>query len=502
MAAAPQRNTMVTKVEVFFLQRKKLLSFFLAMAMTLSLAVNAAAAAPLPSADADLKGKIVILHTNDTHGADTTGDGVLGMASVAQLKADYQARGAYVLLMDAGDAIQGTTLVSLSQGQTAIEFMNAAGYDVAIPGNHEFDCGYENLTTLVKQAKFPYLAANIFYKGALAFQANTTFTAPDGTKIGVFGLDTPEAQTKTHPDKIRGVEFLAGNELFDCAQAQVDALKAAGCDLIVCLGHLGVNEESAGNRSTDLLARVSGIDLFIDGHSHTVLDGNAPENQINGTMLVSTGSSFANIGAVIYDGTSLTAGLISGADYPGVDKGVNALVNQVNDQVTAQLSKVFAETTVRLNGDRAPGNRTQETNLGDFAADAILWSAKQAYGSQVVGAITNGGGIRASIDVGNITMNHMKTVFPFGNEVTVLTVTGAQLLETLEMATYCTPAAVGAFPQVSGIEFTVHTALPYQNGAAYGTYFRCANPGTRVADVKVGGQPLDLKVYTVEPVSA
>ena len=472
---------------------KKLPSLLLALAAVLALTVSgAAAASALPGGDGDLNGKIVILHTNDTHGADAAGDGVLGMASAAQLKADYEARGTYVLLVDAGDAIQGTTLVSLSQGAAAIDFMNAAGYDAAVPGNHEFDYGYENLTALAGQAQFPYLAANIFYNGQPAFAANTVFTAPDGTKIGLFGLDTPEAQTKTHPDKIRGVEFLAGEELFACAQAQVDELTAAGCDLIVCVGHLGVDEESEGNRSTDLLAAVDGIDLFIDGHSHTVLDGSDPENQINGAMLVSTGSSFANIGVVLYDGQSLTPALLSADDYDRVDPEVNRLVSQVADQVEQALSAVFAETTVRLNGDRDPGNRTQETNLGDFAADAILWSARQSCGEQVAAAITNGGGIRASIEVGDISMNDMKTVFPFGNQVTVFTVTGAQLLEALEMATYCTPTALGAFPQVAGIEFTLNTAMPYVKGEAYGTYFRCADPGQRVTNVTVGGRPLDL----------
>ena len=151
-----------------------------------------------------------------------------------------------------------------------------------------------------------------------------------------------------------------------------------------------------------------------------------------------------------------------------------------------------------LNGERDPGNRTQETNLGDFAADAIRWSANKSIGGTVDAAITNGGGIRDSIPAGDISMLDMKTVFPFGNQVAVMEITGQGILEALEAATYCSPSPLGAFPQVSGITFTLDTTSPYKNGAPYGTYYRCANPGTRIKDVKIGGVPLDLeRTYTI-----
>ena len=230
--------------------KKKVLSLLLAVVMTFSLAVTANAAEETAQ---DLDGDIVILHTNDVHGA------ISGYAKVAALKDAYEARGAYVLLMDAGDFIQGDPTVSTSEGATAVELMNLAGYDVATIGNHEFDYGYQNLKDLEADADFTIVDANVLYNGQVAFEDNVVFTAPDGTKIGVFGLDTPETATKAHPAKIQGVTFLAGDKMFDCAQDQVDALEAEGCEYIICLGHLGIDAESTGNRSIDLLEKVEGI---------------------------------------------------------------------------------------------------------------------------------------------------------------------------------------------------------------------------------------------------
>ena len=214
-----------------------------------------------------------------------------------------------MLLLDAGDAAQGMPVVNMSMGKTAMEFMNATGYDAMCPGNHEFDWGYDNLQQLRETAQFPVLAANIVDKvsGENVFEANHIFEMANGMKVGVFGLDTPEALTKTHPDKVKGISFYMEAELYACAQAQVDALTAAGCDVIVCLGHLGVSEESSPNRSYDVIENTTGIDLFIDGHSHTVIDGG---ETVGETLLVSTGEYFENIGMVVYDGETLSARLI------------------------------------------------------------------------------------------------------------------------------------------------------------------------------------------------
>ena len=222
---------------------KKLLSLLLALVMVFTLCVGVMAEEPA----GELAGEIVILHTNDVHGA------ISSYAKVAALKLEYEAKGAEVLLMDAGDYIQGEPYVSISQGLDAIRLMEYAYYDVATVGNHEFDYGFENLSELADIAEFPIIAANVMYNGKLAFDANKVFELASGVKIGVFGLTTPETATKAHPGKIKGVTFLAGDDMNKAAQAQVDELTAAGCDYIICLGHLGIDESSKGYRSVDLL---------------------------------------------------------------------------------------------------------------------------------------------------------------------------------------------------------------------------------------------------------
>ena len=271
---------------------KKFLSVLLALAMIFSLTVTVSA----DETKGEMDGYVVVLHTNDVHGA------ISGYAKVAALKKAYEAEGAYVLLMDAGDFCQGDPTVSVSQGKTAVELMNMAGYDVTTLGNHEFDYGYDNLVNLSKEAKFPIVAANVLYQGKVAFNSNQIFTTPSGVKIGVFGLETPETATKAHPAKIKGVTILGDKSMFDCAQAQVDSLKADGCDYIICLGHLGIDKESIGNRSTDLLNVVDGIDVFIDGHSHSTMKDIAEvtdkDGKVNGTLLTSTGTKLASVGVV------------------------------------------------------------------------------------------------------------------------------------------------------------------------------------------------------------
>ena len=226
--------------------KKKLLSLLLALAMVFTLAA-CGEKKPDPGKDATATEPVVILHTNDVHGA------VSNYAKVAALASQYESEGAYVLILDAGDFSQGDTAVSVSEGATAVELMNMVGYDAVALGNHEFDYGFEALKKNMENAQFPVLAANVKYNGELAFDDAAVFTTPGGTKIGVFGLDTPETATKAHPAKIQGVTFLAGDKMFDCAQDQVDALEAEGCEYIICLGHLGIDAESTGNRSIDLL---------------------------------------------------------------------------------------------------------------------------------------------------------------------------------------------------------------------------------------------------------
>ena len=508
----------------------KFLSLFLVLAMVCSLFGSAMAAegeTVTPYEIPDVDGKIVILHTNDTHGADLAAEGTsFGMAGVAQLKKDFEAAGAQVLLLSAGDSIQGKPLVSADQGKSAIAFMNAAGYDAMTVGNHELDYGLDNLKALAETAEFPILCADMTTEadGKTVFEANQIFEL-DGVKVGVFGLATPETLTKADPSKMVGITFPQTEDLYAVAQAQVDELTEAGADLIVCLGHLGVDAESTGNRSIDVCENVDGIDLFIDGHSHSttadITTAVGDTNVVNGTKIVSTGTALANVGVVIYDqeADTLTDELVSAAAYTKVDADVAKLVSDRDAAVKAAYGEKIATTEVDLNGSRSGGAaiayntdaeltfpegegvRTCETNLGDFATDAILWQARQTLGEENVdAALTNGGGIREALAKGDISKLDLLAVFPFGNTVATIDVTGAQLLEALEAATCTTPDAIGAFPQVSGIEFTINADVAYENGAQYpnSTYYAPANPGSRVTITSVNGQPFDAEAtYTI-----
>lgn len=495
---------------------RKLLSLLLAAALVMSLGLPALAAedashyndqiVPLEeivSVQAkdvtdSMKGSIVILHSNDVHGA------VEGYAKMAKLKEMYTLMGAEVYVMDAGDFIQGDTAVSVSQGDTAVELMNMVGYDVAVPGNHEFDYGYENLKRLAGEAKFPILAANVTCEGKAAFDEHVMLKADNGVKLGVFGLDTPETASKAHPAKIAGVKFAGGEELYAVAQTQVDALKAQGADYIICLGHLGIDEETAAtaNRSIDLLEKVNGIDVFIDGHSHSTTEQIAQKTNeartVNGAVLTSTGTKFANIGVVTIapDGAITTETWDVSGEGVEPDAAIAARAEEIKAEIESIYGAKFAQTEVTLDGNKAPGVRTQETNLGDLIADALVWYATKDGALEVEAAhtvaITNGGGIRASIEAGDITRKDINTVLPFGNTVAVVYVSGEELLEVLEASTFCTPEAVGAFPQVSGLAFTVNTAVAYDQGAQYGdtTYYAPATLG-RVRVDEVNGKAFD-----------
>lgn len=482
---------------------KKLLSLLLVLCLVLSLSCTAFAA----GAEKPLDGKTVILHSNDVHGAIDL------YAAMAALKADYEAQGAEVILADAGDYSQGTVYVSVNKGADAVTMMNATGYDVVTLGNHEFDYGYAQLAENMKAAKFQVLCADVLgADGKTIYDANTIIEK-GGVKIGFFGLETPEAQTKANPKLIQGLKFLAGadgKELYNCAAAQVADLKAKGADLVVCLAHLGVDESSEPYTSYDLAKNVQGIDFIIDGHSHTVMTAGP-----NGEPIQSTGTAFANIGVITIDnatkkivGNELKAiwhteknadgKSVTVVDYKTRDEKVAAAAKAIIDPIDKAYGEKFAVSEVALNGAKAPnGNRDSETNLGDLITDAMLWKvladAEITVPEENVVAITNGGGIRASIGVGDVTKKDINTVLPFGNTLAVVYVKGSELLEALEASTYCTPESIGGFPQVAGMQFKVATYETYdKNDESYpnSTYY---GPKTinRVSIGSINGKDFD-----------
>ena len=446
------------------------------------------------TAPADMTGKTVILHSNDVHGA------VDGYAYIAKARSTFEALGAEVILADAGDFSQGAPYVSLSKGHTAIEMMNAAGYDVVTLGNHEFDFGYDQLMENLKDAQFQTICANVYKDGELILPASTIIETASGLKIGFFGMETPETATKVNPGLIEGITFATFDDLYAAAQLAVDGIRDEA-DVVIGLCHLGVDDESAANgyRSTDMLANVTGVDLVIDAHSHTVMTV-GPEGQ----PVQSTGTKFANVGVVVIDNATkaIEDHYLLPVGYLGKDGDVDAAAQEIISAVDEEYGAVFATSEVLLNGDRDPGNRTEETNLGDLITDAMVWTVvkeggiEQVEPNAVVG-ITNGGGIRAPINEGEISMKDVNTVIPFGNTVAVIYVTGNELLEALEASTFCTPAAIGGYPQTSGIEWTLDTTVEYDQGDLYlnadggeTTYYAPASL-KRVTITAVNGEPFD-----------
>ena len=447
---------------------RKFLSVLLAMAMVLSLTVTGFAIEDTATTrepevmteEATMAGKTVILHTNDVHGA------IEGYAYITALKADYEAKGAEVILVDAGDYSQGEVYVSDTKGLDAVEMMNVTGYDVVTLGNHEFDYGYAQLKENMTKADFKILCANVYGEdGTPIFDANYTYTTKSGVKIGFFGMETPEAQTKANPALIKGLKF--DTDLKAVAEKQLEALKDD--DVVIALSHLGVDDSSKPYTSYDLYNAAKGIDFIIDGHSHSVMTKGK-----NGEPIQSTGTKFANIGVIVIDDATKkieSNSLFEIKEDTAKDAAVAAAAQKIIDRIDKEYGAVFAKSKVELNGAKAPnGNRDGETNNGDLITDAMLWKVMQnkeglTVNEDHVVAITNGGGIRAAIKVGDVTKKDIKTVLPFGNTIEVIYVTGTELLEALEASTFCVPESIGGFPQVSGISYTISTGAVYDANA-------------------------------------
>lgn len=494
----------------------RFLALLLSLVLLFALAVPASAdydyAANAKVIYSDYTGKTVILHSNDVHGV------IASYAYMAALKDQFENSGAKVLLVDAGDFSQGTTYVSSSKGASAVAMMNAVGYNIITLGNHEFDYGYTQTIKNMNRANFTVLCADVYAdeSGETIFPATTVVEIDTGMpesadaeaeeaadhtlRIGFFGIETPETATKVNPGLIKEISFATFDDFYASAQLAVDSLKEQEVDLVIGIVHLGVDQESADNgyRSIDLYEKVPGIDFLIDGHSHTVMTAGE-----HGEPIQSTGTAFQNIGVVVIDNETRTIedNFLMNTAGMARDQLVAAAAQGIIDTVDAEYGATFAQTEVFLNGERDPGNRTEQTNLGALITDAMVWSVVSAggleeyYDAPVVG-ITNGGGIRASIEIGDVTKNDINSVLPFGNTVAVIYITGAELLEALEASTFCTPEAIGGFPQTCGIEWTLDTTKSYDQGDLYvlngkeSSYYGPASI-QRVSIQAVNGEPFD-----------
>ena len=444
---------------------KKILSIFLMLVMVLSLSTVSMAAD-------DTTVNLTIVHTNDTHARIQSANGIIGFAKISTKVNELRAANPNLLLVDVGDTFHGQTIATLVKGESIAKVLNAMDYDVMVPGNHDFNYGQDRLLELKGMLNFPMISANIENEDGTHYLPGFTIKTIGGLKVGIFGLTTPETAYKTHPDNVTGLTF---QNPIERAKDMVDLLKD-NVDVLVCVGHIG---EDAGSEFTSkkIIEAVDGIDVFVDGHSHTT----KPDGEmVNNTLLVQTGSYDANLGIVnltVTNGqiTAKTAELFTTeeaadlADDPAVIDVIadvaaaNALITEVK----------VGETSVLLEGTRELV-RTGETNLGNLITNAMLYET----GAQI--AITNGGGIRDSIQAGDITKGDVITVLPFGNYIITLDVKGSDIITALENGLTDYPATKGAFPHVAGITFTFDPEKPAME---------------RVTSVMFNGMELDPDKY-------
>ncbi len=485
----------------------KLLALFLTFALALAFVPAAFAEGEVEAED------IVVLYTNDVHCsvAQAEKDGTatnMGYAGVAAYKAEMKAITANVALVDCGDAIQGDAIGTLSTGRYLIDIMNKTGYDYAVYGNHEFDYGMDRLKELTTDANFKYLSCNfmdIASDPAKTVSDGYAIQEFGGKKVAFVGISTPESITKSTPAYFQDKDgnyiygFCSGNDgkdLYDAVQAAVDAAKAVGTDYVVAIAHLGVDAQSSPWRSKDVIANTTGIDVVLDGHSHSTIAQELVQNK-NGenVILSSTGDKLRNLGRLVIkaDGTMSTS-LIAAKEYTTQDENTDAYVKNIQKQYEGLLKEVVAKTNVDLVvNDPETGNRiirNQESNLGDLCADAY----RTLLGADI--AFVNGGGIRASIPKGDITYGQIIAVHPYGNMACSIEVTGQQILDALELGCASTPGESGGFLQVSGLTYEIHTYIPSSVQLDDNKSFIGVTGARRVKNVMVGGEPIDVnKTY-------
>lgn len=431
---------------------------------------------------------LVILHTNDTHGFDQYGNGSNGMAVISALKKDYEAQGFEVLLLDSGDAIQDHPLVNFSQGASAIAFMNAARYDAGTLGNHEFDYGQDVLLQRVKEASFPIVSTNVIVDATGDTLVKPYAILQKGEhKIGILGLTTPNTVTSSRSVNTYGLTFLKGKELWDCTQRYVDDLKSQGCDLIIVLSHLGSLGKAlvSDSYAEDILAHVHGIDILLDGHDHLVKN-----NEVNGVIWAETGCHTEHIGRLLFEKGKWYNAMLDFGEYTKEDPDTKSVIDRYAAEIAEQNSSLGTSEVALTEGKTVL--RSQETNIGDLIADAFLWQGRNFQPNKNIdAAIINSGAIRTGIPKGDIPKNLIHNIMPFDNQLCLIQIQGEKLLEVLEAASCLVPEPAGGFAQVSGIEYTIDTRVPFAKGQPYdrSPYFAPLHPGSRVTIHSVGGKP-------------
>ena len=494
---------------------RRLLALLLAMVMMLALTVTAGAEEVTTTA---AKSEITVIYTNDVH---TYIDKTLSYATVSAMKQDYQKAGKQVLLVDAGDHIQGTAYGGMDEGKTIVQLMNAAGYDIATLGNHEFDYGMARALATVKEAEFPYVSCNFYHEkngvaGDPVLESYKVFDM-NGTKVAFVGITTPESFTKSTPAYFQDANgkyiygIAAGKDgaaLYAAVQKAIDAASKEA-DYVIALGHLGDDPSSQPWTSEEVIAHTTGLDAFIDGHSHSTVEGKQVKDKAGNTVvLTQTGSYFAAIGemTIAANGT-ITTKLTK--EYEGSDATVAALQKTWMDKVEGMLGEKIAETDIEFTIKDAEGNRAVRkgaTNLFDLNADAFYWYINEVANLDCDVAVMNGGGVRATIEAGDWTYKSCKTVNPFGNVLCLMKVPGQMILDALEFGSRDTPdSECGGFLSAAGLTYEIDSTVQYTGSQDDKGVWQAGPTGEyRVRNVKIYNkttgtfEPLDVKkTYTL-----
>ena len=460
-------------------------------------------------------GEVCILFTSDVHcGID---DG-FGYAGLYQIKQNLEAQGYDTILVDDGDSIQGESVGTLSKGEYIIDLMNDIGYDVAIPGNHEFDYGMDRFLELTGMAEFPYISCNLSREGELVFEPYTIIESC-GMKIAFVGMTTPTTFTSSTPEYFQDDQgnFIydfkqerTGEAFYQAVQDAVDQAREEGADYVIAMAHLGNESTNEPWTYGDVISHTRGIDIFLDGHSHDTdiipvnnLDGEEVTRYAVGTKLTSIGYIMISPEDGVTDaGMWNWANDSSVAELFALDNMMAEKVDQVYAELSATLDEVVATSQVDLilndpneidlNGKPIRIIRLCETNLGDLCADAI----RVESGADI--SIINGGSVRAEIRSGDITYGNIIDVHPYGNQICMIEATGAQILDALEWGARSLPEQNGAFLQVSGMSFTIDVNVPSGCQADENGYCTGITGARRVKDVMIGDSPLDPNAtYTV-----